>query len=1435
MTVAPFFPHSIDGLIARQLPVWMTRHGVDHLLSLRLALRRQEAASSALKQVLDGIPSLEKFAEQLLEPALRARGVASPDVRRSTVRIVEQFSLPTVAPSLYRPSYERSSIRTLLVAALHNFHVTETRPGLRRKGQLHAKSGRVLPLGFEAFAGLCRQVDIGGRYQALLNQHLVPSDQPGDLPGEAAQRLHRRFEESLRSHFEVAVRIATLKGNLDEQSYLHLLPVTAPKPIVPTLPGVIMPRQLYLLGKCVRGVVTLEVRQELDAPLLGVIAWIPGDPLSPVARHDSWQALYDALAERLRDKTFRGFFSRFISERDRGAFFTVLEERLQATAAHGVSLDGRCLVIDAPLFEHLRALWISKMLDDARVLAVPTGDEDQEERDRRLAAYASFGLDLMNLAGLFIPLVGEVMLGVAAVQIASEVYEGYQDWRIGDRQGALDHLFGVAENVILGAVMAKGAAGAVKVLDRSMFVDGLAPVCTSTGDLKLMADDLAAYHDPRNVAAGDQERVWQHDGFSLRIVDDPLTGTWRVRHPRDAEAYRPLIESNEDGGWVHELEQPHYWQGAGNLVRRFNERWRELPDTTADYLLQVTGIDEASIRLLHLRGAPAPARLVDALELHQVHEQFSTLSGPALAQRLSERQMSPSPEESVLLRQFPTLTARTARELFKAATGAEIEHLATGRVPLALAERARWLARQHRIDRSCAGLRLPRLANADTERLALGLLDGLAPWGSGVRIELRQGSVSGPLLAAHGALDSDAIRVITRHGDGYRWSSGPVESADLMQALLGSLEQEQAVLPDGSRISATALGERLAANAAADREQAALLMGLVSQDAFRPPVGFADGRVGYALSGRAGGSRQAIRRGIHQIFPTLSDDEMHAYLMNLMNQRIGFWEHYAQLQEQLAGLKSHLQSWRREAVNALDARRRRNVANALRRSWRRKLTNLADEYVLEIEGERVGSLPALPDGVDYHHVRRLTLRDMALAELDEGFLRRFPNLVELNLSGNHLTEIPAGIETLEHLRHLHLQGNRIELDHVGQRRLAALNSLQVLDLSHNPLRRAPVLTHLRSLRTVILRAVGLEALPDRVSWRATVDLRDNRIRQLRQDLLELRQQVERLALHDNPLDERSEGLLDEASGGAVGAARGAAGYRHQPVDEQLCETWLGSASGRERERWRAVWQALSEEPGSAGLFQFLADFSDSVDFGEHAGHYRTRVWRILDYCEQHEAVRQRLFLEASGQRTCEDGLLLILSQLELGVLVERAVSGVPAVDVEDRLMRLGRSLFRLDEVDRIAARHVERMREASLSVDEIEVRFFYRYKLLHPLGLPLESDSMHYQGHARVTTSDVLRAQDQVLGAETADALIESTAQRPFWAAHVRERYASRFAALAEPLRLRMEALEADVEQSRIDDWTFTLRSNALMYEFELAERRLLRTLAREVYQRLYS
>lgn len=56
------------------------------------------------------------------------------------------------------------------------------------------------------------------------------------------------------------------------------------------------------------------------------------------------------------------------------------------------------------------------MTDDARVLAVPTGDEDSADRLARLQAYTELGLDLLGLAAFFVPGLGEVMLGAIAIQ-----------------------------------------------------------------------------------------------------------------------------------------------------------------------------------------------------------------------------------------------------------------------------------------------------------------------------------------------------------------------------------------------------------------------------------------------------------------------------------------------------------------------------------------------------------------------------------------------------------------------------------------------------------------------------------------------------------------------------------------------------------------------------------------------------------------------------------------------------------------------------------------------------------------------------------------------------------------------------------------------------------------------------------------------------------
>lgn len=750
------------------------------------------------------------------------------------------------------------------------------------------------------------------------------------------------------------------------------------------------------------------------------------------------------------------------------------------------------------------------------------------------------------------------------------------------------------------------------------------------------------------------------------------------------------------------------------------------------------------------------------------------------------------------------------------------------RTPLALAERARWLVRDTRLDRACAGLCLLRAGNADSELLALRLICEVAPWPETVRVELREGAASGRLVAAAGAEQASEIRCLVRGNQGYQVAGTAKENLELSQALLRLLEDDQKALLGETE---QALRDRLATLAADDRARAARFIGLAPVgQGLRPLHRFADGRTGYPLSGRGESSRQAIRRGLHQVFPTLTDDQMDAYLAQLTHQGTGLWEHYSTVQQQLSQLRASLVAWCNEATGMFEAFRRRRVAQQFRRSWRRKITNRHGEHVLEIDGERVG-LPALPPGLDFQHVDRLVLTNMGLDDISADFLPRFSNLVELDLRNNQLSEIPAGLERLTLLRRLNLSGNAIVMTNEGERRLASLSHLAMLDLSHNPLGRAPVLTGLHQLNDVRLRGAGLGTMPEPVSLRGHLDLRDNRIRQLREEVNELREQLQQVSLHDNPLDQQSQASLD-LEAGVQRASRGGGSFTHRDVDDVVRDDWIGK-KGPSGERRRVLWRTLRDEPGSNGLFQFLADFIETEDFSNCPRHYRKRIWRILEACEQHEQLRLRVFAEASGPRSCEDQLLLILEQLELSVLVERVSNDVPVAELESHLVRLGRGLSRLDAVDRYAAMHLKQLRKSRVAdVDDIETRLFFRLRLMQPLALPIEPETMHFEDFAHVSAQDLRKVRSEVLDAENRESLIDSLAQRPFWEAHVRERYPGRF----DEVRLRFDELLEQIDVDRaagiIDEWGAVQRSTDVMREYLAAERDLVMTLAREAYDR---
>ena len=111
----------------------------------------------------------------------------------------------------------------------------------------------------------------------------------------------------------------------------------------------------------------------------------------------------------------------------------MLNTRLQ-DAQPDLELEGPTAFGD--LFAALAAQQLQRVKDDARLLLVPTADADDAAARARHAAWRAPGLDLLNLAGLFISVVGALLLGQLVVQTLGEVFEGVKDWSQGHQHEA---------------------------------------------------------------------------------------------------------------------------------------------------------------------------------------------------------------------------------------------------------------------------------------------------------------------------------------------------------------------------------------------------------------------------------------------------------------------------------------------------------------------------------------------------------------------------------------------------------------------------------------------------------------------------------------------------------------------------------------------------------------------------------------------------------------------------------------------------------------------------------------------------------------------------------------------------------------------------------------------------------------------------------------
>src|SRR5690606_33144392 len=97
----------------------------------------------------------------------------------------------------------------------------------------------------------------------------------------------------------------------------------------------------------------------------------------------------------------------------------------------------------------------------------PTRDEDRKSRLKRWYALESAGMDLLMVAGFFVPVLGTLLAVVAVGQLLHEAFVAVEDWTHGETEEALNHVFDIGENLAAMAVLGAAVHYAPRVLPSS--------------------------------------------------------------------------------------------------------------------------------------------------------------------------------------------------------------------------------------------------------------------------------------------------------------------------------------------------------------------------------------------------------------------------------------------------------------------------------------------------------------------------------------------------------------------------------------------------------------------------------------------------------------------------------------------------------------------------------------------------------------------------------------------------------------------------------------------------------------------------------------------------------------------------------------------------------------------------------------------------------
>jgi Leucine-rich repeat (LRR) protein len=1171
-----------------------------------------------------------------------------------------------------------------------------------------------------------------------------------------------------------------------------------------------------------------------------LIAYVPGDPDHPFKQYDSFTDFMKELTSQLRAEPYQQFFSRFVPHKDKGRFFARVKERFSTftwkqrepldmgpwwreTAVENPDAEPITNVIEGDFWEQF-CLWrTDKASADARQIAVPTGDEDATARWKRLTSYLDIGWNIFNFGAMLIPGLGEAVLAAMVGQMMLETLEGIEDWSKGDKEEASSHFTGVLINFAQLALMGAGhflPGGAPVAVKPSSLIDGLKKVELADGKTRLWKPDLNPYEhkvmlpgdskpDARGLHRHNEQDILLLQGKHFEVKENPQTGQPRLRHPDRPTAYQPRVEHNGAGAWQTELDRPVEWDKTA-LMRRLGPAVEGVSDATLEQVRIVSGVEEDVLRKLHVEVAPPPALLTDTLKRFKAYAEAGTLEGPKKSRFESIYKRSEvAADANVILLQddFGQLPTSVAEELLADASAEELTAMSRDRrIPLQVKERARAALPEVRLNRAYEGLFLEELDSTDTDRLMLHTLETLPGWSGDVRIEVRNGALSGSLDDSIGPAEAPVRKVLIKNEDGLYEARSEDDHElhgpdNVLAAVLHALpDAEREAL--GYQINQwEALGQAVRRSPLNHEKFRAILADHpVRRLKFDPEtMKLRGGMQGFR---RLSGQLSALER-VQSLRPGWSDTDIrtfleHSDIAGTPEERAGALEaEFNQLNSSFRRwLDSPTDSFSMSSDGISQWQSRNSVYRAVRRCWQRTGPRDVDAvgnprgWVLDLRnipmGRHLETMPKLE--ANFEHVTQLKLLNTEMSDAHASFLEHFPRLRSLTMNNNRLTRLPTAVGRMQYLTELHLANNRIELTLQARDALRDLIQLESIDLRSNPLRWIPDIRRMPMLHTLILADTGINTWPAGLFAQPRfrhfyLDLRHNVITVV-PEVVQGSADAELLA---RTMVSREPRWMSQTN---LNRFRDYIRYvgldPDRPYPSRGVRDSLNWEEGLTRAEWverQELWNEVEDEFGSVPFFDHIRLLTKSSHFTNDQAFrvdMTAKLWRMLEAMHKNSELRSNLFKLAREPINCVDAGAALFNAMGLEVLIHEAYELANPSLVEAELVSLAKGKSRLDELSRIARkevaqrlekgedfRRVNEQGEVSGTIDEVETHLAYMTDLGRRLDLPWQSRDLQFRTHSGVTPQMIDDAFTRVLALEEGDLLRDSIVEQPFWQSYI--------------------------------------------------------------------